>query len=160
VENQTFADRSTADFSLSSRLIRRCRKSRDQSRVLRIVCARLRDIPSVNSLDGITGRICNPSQKYMLTGLAGPAGRRPRRETTIWRRHGLRVGNKKRGEKKTQAYTLRKYFTCASDVLSTVASSRKTNVRRNDPFLAYFLELYAWQRGRDKERFDKTLHHR
>lgn len=80
----------------------------------------------------------------MLTGLTGLAGWQPRWKTTILRRHGLR--EQKEGEKKTQAYTLRKYFTCASDVLSTAASSRKINVGRNDLFLAYFLEFYVWQR--------------
>lgn len=121
-----------------------------------------------NGLDRITRRICNPSQKYMLDGLPSPRGLlATKTETTTiatpWARGSKRGkgerGRRKRGEeRKTQAYTLRKYFTCASNVLSTVASSRKTNVGWNDPkwFLAYFLELHlsgneeAWERKREK----------
>lgn len=89
----------------------------------------------------------------MLAGLPSSASWRPRRKQRYRGAVGSGRGDKKGGGKKTQAYTLRKYFTCASDVLSTAASSGKTNVRRNDPFLAYFLELYVCNEdGRKKFR--------
>ena len=87
---------------LPSRLIRCCRKSKDQSR---ICCARQRrDIPSVNSLDRITGRICNPSQKYMLTGLTGLAGVATKMGNNDIAAPWVRAGTKRRRKENAGVY--------------------------------------------------------
>lgn len=110
---------STADFLSDFSLSANTALPKEQGSRSRFAdCLSARDIPSANSLDRITGRVCNPSQKYMLAGLPGPAGWRPRRETTISRRHGLRRGGRKKEEEKKEEERKRRRILCANILLA------------------------------------------